>query len=117
MRNHVVGVLVGLMFGAGTASASYIGNDRFMEQSRGFQLGYVAGMSDTLETIADFAGYESAPSLAGLLAPALKSKKECIVEHSGSTLSNLTDWVKGNIAVTEERENVAHNILFLVCKP
>lgn len=86
LKGFLVGSMAGVVLGAiipAFAAFGWVGGSSLQSANRNFQLGYVAGVDDTVQAIAD----GSTP------LSALKQKAACFAKHHSSLgLGAFGDW-------------------------
>jgi hypothetical protein len=109
----VVGVVMGLILSSiAPAMASFYNNFEMSQQSRLFQLGFVAGASDMLETVDKFAGRRGAAETVQWI----HSQVTCLRNH-GTVLGDLTDWGVRQWAGETDRYTASSILLDNACEP
>lgn len=86
LKGFFVGSMIGLALGStipAFAVFDWVGGSALQSTNRNFQLGYVAGVDDTVQTIAD----------SGTPLASLKQKAKCFAKHHSSLgLGSFADW-------------------------
>ena len=109
----LVGVVIGLILGSiAPTMASFYNNFEMPQQSRPFQLGFVAGAHDMLETVDKFAGNRGAAETVQWV----HSQVACLRNH-GAALGDLTDWAGRQWVGETVRYTASSIILDNACEP